>query len=310
MAKQFLIIDQDYTGDCIQGERHYQEDYFEFYNDKSNDFLMVLADGMGGHRGGDYASRCATQSFINTYHAVSGKIAVRLYRALQKANHQLALDAQSKPELRGMGCTLVGVAINKGELEWISIGDSPLWLYRAKHLHRLNADHSMKPFLEMLVQQGQLSHEEAAIHPDRNMLRSALAGTPIEMIDQSSISLKLYPGDRILLASDGILTLSELEIGKLLNQPLPAKTLVKELLSAVQKKGKPAQDNTTALVVEIPNTFKKQKKKQKALRWQMSVLLLLLLLSLIFWISVRWYKVDILELIEQFSQVLMIDKTI
>jgi serine/threonine protein phosphatase PrpC len=96
---------------------------------------------------------------------------------------------------------------------------------------------------------GELTPDEAGMHPDRNMLRSALVGANIEMIDQSSAPLE--PGDRILLASDGILSLSETEIANILDQPLSAKALVKKLLGAVENKGKQYQDNTTALVVKM-----------------------------------------------------------
>jgi len=198
---------------------------------------------------------------MDSYHAVSGRAATRLYKALQQANFQLALKAQSKTELKGMGCTFVGVAIHDEQLEWISVGDSPLWLYSAGQLHRLNADHSMKPLLQEQVRRGKLSPEVLAIHPDRNMLLSALAGTKIELIDQSSTPIELYPDDRVLLASDGIFTLSDAEIGKILGKPLPAKKLVNELLKAVNKKGKHAQDNTTVLVVDISDEIPPVKKQ-------------------------------------------------
>jgi protein phosphatase len=250
LAKQFLIFNEKYAGDRIQGKRHYQEDDFGFNDSQPPDFLMVLADGMGGHKGGAFASRCAIKTFMETYYAVSGCVAERLQQALEKSNQQLALEVHSKPKLRGMGCTLVGVAISEAQIEWISVGDSPLWLYNnAGQLVRLNADHSMKPILQELVRLGELTPDEAGMHPDRNMLRSALVGANIEMIDQSSAPLE--PGDRILLASDGILSLSETEIANILDQPLSAKALVKKLLGAVENKGKQYQDNTTALVVKM-----------------------------------------------------------
>jgi serine/threonine protein phosphatase PrpC len=280
LAKQFLILNKNYAGNRIQGKRNYQEDDFGFDNSQPNDFLMIVADGMGGHQGGAVASSCAVKGFMDTYHAVSGRAATRLYKALQQANFQLALKAQSKAELKGMGCTFVGVAIHDEQLEWISVGDSPLWLYSAGQLHRLNADHSMKPLLQEQVRRGKLSPEVLAIHPDRNMLLSALAGTKIELIDQSSTPIELYPDDRVLLASDGIFTLSDAEIGKILGKPLPAKKLVNELLKAVNKKGKHAQDNTTVLVVDISDEIPPVK-KTNFWRWQTGFLLFLFLCSLI-----------------------------
>jgi serine/threonine protein phosphatase PrpC len=291
LARQFLTLNKEYAGIRIQGGRNYQEDDFGFDNSKPNDFLMILADGMGGHKGGAHASHCAVKTFMDAYHDIQGSVTKRLRKALKKANQQLALDTKLYPELEGMGCTLVGVALlDCDRLEWISVGDSPLWLYNADQLYRLNEDHSMKPLLEEQVRCGELTPEEAANHLDRNMLRSALTGTDIEMVHQSSV--EVFPGDKILLASDGILTLSELEITKILQTDGSAKKIVKALLSAVEKKGKQYQDNTTALVVEIPNELEAEANKKKPKnpwRWQTSIILLLLfILLLTLWISVRW----------------------
>jgi serine/threonine protein phosphatase PrpC len=295
LAEQFLILNQNYAGDRIQGNRHYQEDDFGFDDDsKSDDFLMVLADGMGGHKGGAIASNCIIRGFISHYET-KGRVAKRLRKALLQANHQLALKAQSQPELRGMGCTLVSVAIHDKQLEWISVGDSPLWLYRAGKLHRLNADHSMKPFLQEQVQRGVLNPEDVLMHPDRNMLLSAVTGTRIDLVDQSSI--ELYSGDRVLLASDGIFTLSDMEISNILGKPLPAKKLVNELLDAVEKKGKQTQDNTTALVVQIPNELNSATKSQSQWRWQTGILFFLFFWSLILWAYVHFRLIDLPELI-------------
>lgn len=261
LAKQLFILGKHYAGQRIQGRRHHQEDDFSFDNSRTNDFLMVIADGLGGHQGGAYASRCAVQTFINNYYAVSGTVSQRLQHALHQANHQLAIAAETK-ELYGMGCTLVGVVLKADSLEWISVGDSPLWLYdKAGHLHRLNADHSIKPILQEQVRRGNLTVEEAAIHPERNMLFSALTGDSLDLIDQSPEPLQLFPGDRLLLASDGIFTLSDEELGKVLKQELSAKELVDELLSAVEAKDCRDQDNTTVLVVKVPDGVTTRQRK-------------------------------------------------
>jgi protein phosphatase len=258
VAKLFINLHKNYAGNRIQGDRSHQEDHFCFDNSRASDFLMVIADGMGGHQGGAIASRCAINTFIKTYRTLQGSISKRLWEALQKTNDQLALEIQAQEKLKGMGCTLVGVALNEKGLEWISVGDSPLWLYHAEQLHRLNADHSMMPILQKQVERGVLTPNEALEHPNRHWLRSALIGSQIDLIDQSLMPLKLVPGDRILLASDGILTLPEQEISQILSQSLPARKLVKKLLAAVEKKGKQGQDNTTILVVNRPdNSVKK-----------------------------------------------------
>jgi serine/threonine protein phosphatase PrpC len=251
LTNEFLTIDKEYAGDLIQGGRDYQEDNFGFDNSRSFDFLMVLADGMGGHQGGAEASNCAIKSFMNSYNIAKGSVTKRLKEALEITNQQVGIEAKSDPNLKGMGCTLVAVVFNGEQLEWISVGDSPLWLYNSKGLRRLNADHSMKPILKEQVQRGQLTSKAAAKHSLRNMLLSAITGAPIKLIDQSSI--KCYPGDCILLASDGLFTLSDDKIGNILSQSLPSNKSVKYLLDAITKKMNKNQDNTTALVLHIPD---------------------------------------------------------
>ncbi len=273
-------LNLEYAGERIQGKRNYQEDDFGFDKRKPAEILMILADGMGGHKGGAYASECVIRTFMENYHEVSGTIAERLKQSLDQANRQLILETQ--PHLQGMGCTLVGVALNEEEMEWVSVGDSPLWLYSAGRLLRLNADHSFKPILQERVQCGEITSEEAVTHPKRNMLRSAVTGNKIDLIDQSSAPVNLYPGDRILLASDGIFTLSDVEIGKILARSISAKKCVEKLLNAVLKKGRRNQDNTTALVIYIPE--KNESKTRPLWHWFIGGIVLILLIFAIRWI--------------------------
>ena len=256
MAEQSLLINKHYAGQYIQGQRNYQEDDFSFDNSQPEDFLMVVADGLGGHQGGAYASRCAVQTFTKQYRTALGSVAQRLQSALKQTNQQLAVEAKDQPELLGMGCTLVGVALQAGYLEWISVGDSPLWLYdrTIRQLYRLNFDHSIKPILQEQLQRGLLTLEEVESHPERNMLFSAVTGDSLSLIDQSPEPLQMRPGDCVLLASDGIFTLSEAEMSHILQKDLPAQELVQELLQAVDNKKRSNQDNTTVLVVKLPKS--------------------------------------------------------
>jgi serine/threonine protein phosphatase PrpC len=253
LATKHLINEEQYAGNRIQGQRQYQQDDFGFDNRRAGDFLMILADGMGGHSGGDIASKNVVTTFMDSYHNANGTVAERLFEALETSNQAIAYYTNKHPEFMGMGSTLVAFVINQyNKMQWISVGDSPLWLYSHGELSRLNADHSMKPLLEEQVRLGKLTAKQAAEHPDRNMLRSAVIGTYIKYIDQSPEALELYAGDTILLASDGIFTLSDTEISKILKKPLTAKNMVNTLLDAVEKKNKRAQDNTTALVFQMP----------------------------------------------------------
>ncbi|MEK7990815.1 MAG: protein phosphatase 2C domain-containing protein [Thiotrichaceae bacterium] len=291
-----MKLNKHYFGQRIQGERSYQEDDFGFDSSHRDDFLMVLADGMGGYEGGALASERSIQAFMDAYYVSSGNITQRLKHSLGKANEQLALEKQSNIALKNMGCTFVAVAISSTSIEWISVGDSPLWLLRGGRLYRLNADHSMKPELQKQVDAGELTAEQMKVHPDRNMLRSAMMGSEIELIDQAHKTLEA--DDRILLASDGILSLTVDEMKQFLNESKNAKQAVNALLSAVENKAKSGQDNTTALVAYIPNKQSFTITGGGEHDWRLIVLLAILLLHLLFWIAVQihWVKpVDILE---------------
>lgn len=239
-----------------QGARDYQEDSAEFNPVKREDgdsLLMVLADGMGGHRGGAHASRVAVETFIETFTREEGQVPDRLDQALHDANEQVGEDGKANPELEGMGCTLVGVALTKSGLEWISVGDSPMWLVRDGHLQRLNEDHSMAPILAKQVETGEMTAEEAARHPQRNALRSAVIGETMQHIDQSKQPVRFRKGDRLLIASDGVETLSEDEIAAVFNESkdADAETLAETLVTSVDAVQRKGQDNTTVMVVDL-----------------------------------------------------------
>jgi len=138
----------------------------------------------------------------------------------------------------------------------------------------------MKPILKEQVRRGLLTAQEANWHPERNVLFSALTGNPIEMIDQPPIPTELFPGDCILLASDGLFTLSDTEIAHCLQKNNSALEIVVELLEAVQDKGLWNQDNTTALFVKIPKELPDSKKKPKIL---INSLVLFILLGILLW---------------------------
>jgi serine/threonine protein phosphatase PrpC len=256
-------VNRDYAGQRIQGGRDYQEDDFGFDATRPEEFLMVLADGMGGHEGGAYASGLAVQSFIGYYRATEeGDVAARLKTALAQTNEEIAKEIEVNAGLDGMGCTLVAVIISADyRMQWISVGDSPLWLYRRGHLDRCNADHSMKPVLENQVEKGLLTEVEALSHPDRNLLRSAMTGYKIEFVDAAEEPLELFPNDRLLLASDGLLTLSDREIAGILARPRTADAITADLLNAVKQKHRPAQDNATAMTIIVPGPEEATKRR-------------------------------------------------
>ena len=244
------------AGDQIAGTRAYQEDDFRIsgFPDRDPDgcdLLLVLADGMGGHRGGARASRLVVSTFVETFKQANGGIGARLRASLDAANKAVGQFAAEHVQYAGMGCTLVACVVTEDSVaHWISVGDSLLWQLCAGEigrLERLNADHSVRPVLEDLVRLGHMTREDldgGVAH----QLRSAVMGEELTLVDESSPPVRLGIGDGIVLASDGLETLSEEEIRRLCTECRPAAAVVSDLLGAVEAAGLPAQDNATVVV--------------------------------------------------------------
>jgi hypothetical protein len=130
---------------------------------------------------------------------------------------------------------------------------------------QLNADHSMSPVIEELRISGKISREEAANHPNRNALRSAVMGSDIPMIDSPNSSMPIFHSDILIAASDGLLTLEAEQILSILNRHKnqTADEISSALVDGVLAKKKPRQDNTTVQVVLIPDSYPRKNKTLK-----------------------------------------------
>ncbi|HET7909190.1 MAG TPA: protein phosphatase 2C domain-containing protein [Nitrospira sp.] len=249
---------------ATRGARDYQEDTAAFWPDGGEPVRLssegpaydasgfaVLADGMGGHAGGAVASRMVCDSFIDTAANHSGSTNDRLIAALRAANGAIATKIAESPLLAGMGSTLVGAAFGAEGLEWVSVGDSPLYLFRRGEIALLNEDHSLAPELDRLVSEGKLTEEEARRDPRRHMLRSAVTGEDIDLIDVSRRPLALEAGDYVVLASDGIATLDTGELARVIQGygADGAAGVASAIIRAIEAVREPYQDNATVLVV-------------------------------------------------------------
>ncbi|HRD50271.1 MAG: serine/threonine-protein phosphatase [Candidatus Competibacter sp.] len=244
-----------YDEGMAQGNRARQEDdygVFELPPElEAGDLLLVLADGMGGEQAGARASALAVRSFVEAYDTVPvATIPERLEHTLAHVNERMALDVASDPHgLSGMGCTLLAVVLTEEGLYWLSVGDSPLWLWRRGRLHRLNQDHAYRSVLVQQVSHGEISAAEAACHPDRNALMSAVTGAELDLVDLPRQAYPLRDDDQILLASDGMLTLEETDIAAILRRASGKGQPIQQLLAAVADRQLAYQDNVTALWV-------------------------------------------------------------
>jgi protein phosphatase len=243
-----MAVAFEYATRASQGARSYQEDAAAVRQDAGG-LTAVLADGMGGHAGGAVASEVASTAFLQAFSTSVGDAGVRLTEALDQANAALAAKAAGNRSLTGMGCTLIGAAFGAGRVEWISVGDSPLLLVREAEILRLNEDHSLAPEIDRLAEMGRISWDAARADPRRHILRSALTGAEIDMTSRPRAPLELDAGDIVLLASDGIHTISEAEIARLVTAADGPDAAAEALIAAVEAAGDPHQDNTTVVVV-------------------------------------------------------------
>jgi PPM family protein phosphatase len=237
------------------GARTEQQDAFAFSDltdhesVKKYGVLGVLADGMGGLRGGREASQAAVQTFLHTYlNSTFTSIEERLDDALFIAN-KAVYELSLQKELQGqMGTTLIAAVIKDQYLYWRSVGDSRIYLYRQQKLIQLTKDHIYGTKLDEKAAQGEITTEEALHHPERNYLTSFLGLETIPETNCQPNPLVLLPADRILLCSDGLYgRLNELEVIQALD--LNPQKAADHLIQSVLKKQHPRQDNVTAAIL-------------------------------------------------------------
>ncbi len=243
------------------GARDYQEDALlaDFANGDDLGFV-ILADGMGGHAAGDIASKIVVTEMFRELTFQRGSMVESseaicdvLRKAADGANQSLECHVEAHPERKGMGATLVSAVIKNGNLYWISVGDSPLLLYRDGELTQLNEDHSMAGQIDMMVEKGMLSADEAKTHPDRNVLTSVLIGTPIPQVDCPNRPFHLQAGDTLIVASDGLQFLSDDDIRRTLRDlPLSrSKEVADALMTRLSGLNDPELDNISLSVLQV-----------------------------------------------------------
>lgn len=223
--------------------------------------LFVVADGMGGHAAGEVASQEAVEgigAFVEATAALSpdqtwpvpfdareSVNANRLRAAFSTANGRLAARIGSSRELRGMATTAVAMLVDRDAGALAHVGDSRAYLLRQGRLDRLTRDHS---WVEDQIQAGALSEAAARRHPWRNVVTRALTGAAD--LDVDIRELRLEPGDRVLLCTDGIFSvLTDDRIEAVLGRAAGLADLCGDLIREANDGGGP--DNATAVAIEF-----------------------------------------------------------
>ena len=161
--------------------------------------LLVVADGMGGHRAGDFASRFTVEVLAEEVQNSKETHPEQLLgNAIQTANERLMEEAAKDSRLEGMGTTLVAATILDHVLYFANVGDSRLYLIN-KEIRQLSKDHSM---VEEMVRLGGLTEEEAKHHPDKNIITRAMGVK--DKVEPDFFEYRLKGGDTILMCSDGL----------------------------------------------------------------------------------------------------------
>jgi PPM family protein phosphatase len=208
--------------------------------------LFAVADGMGGHQGGEVASGLAVEALGETVNAASLS---SLKEGVRVANRAIFERAGSDPGLHGMGTTLCAIRLidtPEGQfVGWVNVGDSRIYLFRDGALTQLSVDHSL---VEDLVRDGQLTPEEAAVHPQRNIVTRAL-GVDLD-VDVDGDLVIPRKADRFLLCSDGLFNeVDENRIAGALRRLSDPDEAAAELVRLANEHG--GRDNITVVLVEV-----------------------------------------------------------
>ena len=209
--------------------------------------LYIVADGMGGHLGGEVASKIAVDHLCDAFKTGQGENdpIQFLDSTIQEANKAVLNEASKKPEYEGMGTTVVAVIIKNNIAYFAHVGDSRIYLYRYKKKFFVTKDHSV---VQDLLDKGLINEQEAENHPQSNRILQAVGTAKISV---TITTHELYKGDYLLLCSDGVtgeVTENEILSTVLKLNPMPAS---KALIDMANKNG--GSDNSTCIVIKVEN---------------------------------------------------------
>jgi protein phosphatase len=210
------------------------------------DDLFAVADGVGGHQAGEVAAQTSVETLESSF---QDRTTDGLIDAIHRANDAVWRLAQDQAERRGMGTTITALALveedGEDQLAIANVGDSRAYLFQRGELMQVTEDHSL---VEELVREGQLTPEEAQVHPQRSIITRALGMEP--EIEVDSWTLIPFAGDRIVLCSDGLTNeVSPDRIASTLRQLSDPQEVARELVREARAHG--GNDNITVVVVDV-----------------------------------------------------------
>ena len=240
MVKAFSITD-------IGKERELNQDFAYVSEDRIGNLpnVFIVADGMGGHNAGDYASHLAVDTIIkeikNSFEQSPVKI---LQNAISTANDELIKMASDNIKLNGMGTTLVACCVIGRFLQVANVGDSRLYLINQNEIKQITRDHSL---VEEMVRMGGIDRETAKNHLDKNVITRAVGAE--DKVDIDFFQVELQNGDTILMCSDGLTNMVEdREIQNIVTKDGDIEEKAKNLIDAANAHG--GKDNIAVIIIE------------------------------------------------------------
>ncbi len=205
--------------------------------------LCIVADGMGGHKAGEYASKCAVETMVGEINLLKEPDPRKvLAKAIKRANEKVRQKATADENFKGMGTTVVATTFDGNSLLVANVGDSRMY-YLGDEIKQITIDHSL---VEEMIKIGGLDREKARSHPDKNIITRAIG--VVDLVDADFFSIdNVRLGDMILMCSDGLSNmLEDQEIFTLAKQDIPLEEAARQLIKAANANG--GRDNITVIL--------------------------------------------------------------
>ena len=206
--------------------------------------LFIVADGMGGHNGGGFASAYTVEVMTKVIAASAQTLSRNIFEeAISRANAEVRKKASENEELLGMGTTVVAATVIDNVLQVANVGDSRLYVI-TDEINQITKDHS---YVEEMIRMGELDRESARTHPKKNIITRAIGAD--ETVTADYFTVKLQPGSIVLMCSDGLTNmLDDEEIRMILNGSRDIVEKAQSLVDAANEKG--GKDNIAVILVE------------------------------------------------------------
>jgi len=230
--------------------RRANEDYFFAKKILADEYLFVVADGMGGHQAGDVASKLGTETFVSAYRNYrdqSKEIMESLKLAIQDANKEILKLALRDSDKRGMGTTFTAIVLKDYMGYVVHIGDSRIYSIRNNKIMKITKDHT---FVEKMVEEGKITKNDAINHPQKNILYMSL-GVREYLKPQYIENLQFEDGDLLLLCSDGLTNMIEDKTIKEIIYSTDIESAANLLIDLANRNG--GTDNITLEIIQFGN---------------------------------------------------------